>query len=172
MILPVVKYGDPVLITKAEKVEEITDEIRELVANMFETMYASEGIGLAAQQVGELKMVAVVDPSVGEDPEAKVVLINPEITEESEEVEPFQEGCLSFPEIRFDVVRPAGITVKALNMDGEEMEYKVDEIMARVFQHEIDHLNGIVFIDHLKGMAKQMIKTRIKNMKRKGEWDL
>ena len=171
MILPIVKYGDPVLTTKAEKIEEINDKIKELAANMFETMYASDGVGLAAQQVGELKMIAVMDPSAGEDPEAKVVLINPEITETSEECEPFQEGCLSFPEIRFDVVRPTSITVKALNLDGEEVTYEDDEFLARVMQHEIDHLNGVVFIDHLRGMAKQMVKTRIKGMKRRGEWD-
>jgi peptide deformylase len=171
MILPVVKYGDPVLTTKAEIIDEITDEIRELAENMFETMYAADGVGLAAQQVGELKMIAVVDPSAGEDPEARVVLINPEIIEESEECEPFQEGCLSFPEIRFDVVRPKAITVKAQNLEGEEVVYKDDEFLARIMQHEIDHLHGVVFIDYLKGMAKQMVKTRIKSMKRKGEWD-
>lgn len=171
MILPVVKYGDPVLVTKAERIESITDEIKELAANMFETMYVEEGIGLAAQQVGELIMLAVVDPSAGEDPEARVVLINPEIIETSEEIEAFQEGCLSFPEIRFDVDRPVKITVKALNLEGEEKIYQADDILARVMQHEIDHLNGIVFIDHLKGMAKQMVKTRIRNLKRKGEWD-
>jgi peptide deformylase len=138
---------------------------------MVETMRENDGIGLAANQVGVSKQVAIIDPSLGEDPEALIVLINPEIVEQAEEAEPFNEGCLSFPEIRIDVPRPVSVTVKALDLDGEEKTYKVDEILSRVFQHEIDHLNGVVFINYLKGLAKQMVLTRIKNMKKRGEWD-
>jgi peptide deformylase len=171
MIRKVVKFGDPVLEQKAEPIKEIDDEVKELVADMIETMHFEDGIGLAANQVGELKQVAVIDPSGGEDPEAVIVLINPEITEFSEEEEAFNEGCLSFPDIRFDVVRPAAIKLKALNLEGEEVEYDVDEILARVFQHEIDHLNGVLFIDYLKGMSKQMVMTRIRNKIKRGDWD-
>lgn len=171
MIRPVVTYGDPVLEQPAEPIEEITDEIRELVSDMLETMHFEDGIGLAANQVGEAKQVAVIDTSGGEDPEAVIVLINPVIEESSEETEPFNEGCLSFPDIRFDVVRPAAVKVRALNLEGEEQEYDVDGILARVFQHEIDHLHGVLFIDYLRGLSKQMVMTRIKNRIKRGEWE-
>jgi peptide deformylase len=172
MIRNVVKFGDPVLEKRAETIDKVDDEIRALVDDMVETMHFEDGIGLAANQVGELKRVAVVDPSAGEDPEKLIVLINPEIVEYGEETEPFNEGCLSFPEIRFDVVRPKSIKVEAEDMDGKEHTYELDGILARVFQHEIDHLNGVLFIDYLKGMSKQMVMTKIKNRMKRGEWDI
>ncbi len=170
MVLKVVKYGDPVLSAVAGKVEEVDEEIKELVRNMFETMQGQDGIGLAANQVGILKRVVVIDPSAGEDPEALLVLINPEIIS-SEGEETCEEGCLSFPEIRFDVSRPESIKVKALNLEGQEVVHEVKNLLAKIFTHEIDHLSGILFIDKLKGLAKEMVLTKIKRMKRNGEWD-
>lgn len=172
MRMPIIRYGEPVLETPAKDVEEIDEKIRELVANMLDTMYAADGIGLAANQVGVPKRVAVIDPSLGEDLDEVIVLINPEIVESAEEEESETEGCLSFPEIQFEVSRSVKVSVKAINLEGEEVVHDVEGMMARVFQHEIDHLNGVLFIDYLKGLAKEMVMTKIKNMKRRGEWDL
>ena len=171
MILPIVKYGDPVLEKRAEDVPGVDDELRQLVDDMFETMYENEGIGLAANQVGSLKRVAVISLPQEEDEEQVIVLVNPEIVERGEEEEVVEEGCLSFPEIRFNVSRPVNIKVEALDMDGKPVEFDVDGLLARVFQHEIDHLNGVLFTDYLRGMQKEMVMTRIKNMKKRGEWD-
>lgn len=171
MLRKVVKFGDPVLEKRAEPVKEIDSGVRELIDDMIETMHFEDGIGLAANQVGELKRVAVVDPSAGEDPDKLMVLINPEIVEYGEEEELFNEGCLSFPDIRFDVSRPVKIKVEAQNLEGEEIIYELEGLLARVFQHEIDHLNGVLFIDYLKGMSREMVMTRIKNKIKRGEWD-
>lgn len=170
MILPILKYGDPHLITPAEEVDEIDDEIRKLVEDMFETMYDEPGVGLAANQVGVLKRVAVVDLSIGEDPNAPLVLINPEIIEiEGEQAA--EEGCLSFPEIEIEITRPERIVVKALDLEGEEFTLEASNMLTRVICHEIDHLNGKVIIDFQTGLAKQMTLTRIKRLKRQGKWD-
>ena len=172
MILPIVKYGDPVLEKRAEDIDGIDDEVRQLVEDMFETMYENEGIGLAANQVGSLKRIAVIALPQGEGEEdLRIVLVNPEIVERGEEEEVIEEGCLSFPEIRFNVSRPVNIKVKAQDMKGEPLEFDIDGMLARVFQHEIDHLDGVLFTDYLRGMQKEMIMTRIKNMKKRGEWD-
>lgn len=171
MVLPIVKYGDPILEMRAEEIKEIDDDLRAFVADLTETMYVRDGIGLAANQVGSLRRVAVIDPSGGKEPDALIVLINPDIIETSDDLVEFNEGCLSFPEIHIDVVRPNAIKVRALTLDGEEMLYEVDGMLARIFQHEIDHLNGVLFIDHTRGLARQMLLTRIKGMKRRGEWD-
>jgi peptide deformylase len=170
MILPILKYGDPRLTTRAEDVEEIDGEIRKLVEDMFETLYNEPGIGLAANQVGVLKQVAVVDLSIGEDPAARLVLINPVIIEEEGE-QTAEEGCLSFPEIEIEIKRPERLVVKALDLEGEEYTLEAGNLLARAICHEIDHLNGKVIIDYQTGLAKQMTLTTIKRLKRQGNWD-
>lgn len=172
MVLPIVKYGDPVLQMRAEEIKEIDDEIRTLAADMIETMHAGDGIGLAANQVGSLHRIAVVDPSAGKDPDAIIVLINPDIIESGGDPVEVNEGCLSFPDVHIDVVRPDAITVRALDLNGDEMHYELTGMLSRIFQHEIDHLNGVLFIDHIRGLARHMVLTRIKGMKRRGEWDI
>jgi peptide deformylase len=140
--LQIRKIGDPVLRTKAKKIDEITEKINDLIDNMFETMYAEDGIGLAAPQVGILKRIAVVD--IRED--NKIVLINPEIIEEEGKAV-MEEGCLSVPEETGDVIRAEKIKVRTLDRDGNEIEFKAEGLEARAIQHEIDHLDGILFID-------------------------
>ena len=171
MLLTVVKYGNPILETPTEEVTEINDEIRQLVEDMQETMYDNEGVGLAANQVGSSKRIAIIDTSSGEDPEILLVLINPVITDYSEELDEMEEGCLSFPEIRFDIIRPYGVTLEATDLDGNKQVHEASGLLARVFQHELDHLDGKVFIRFLHGLNKQMVKTKIKNMKKRGEWE-
>ena len=170
MIRQIVKYGDPILTTPTEEVEEIDDEIRQLVEDMFETMYDAPGVGLSANQVGSPYRVAVVDISMGENPDDKVVLINPVIIEREGEQSAI-EGCLSFPEIEVEVPRPERIVVRALNLEGEQVELEAKNMLARVFCHEIDHLDGEVFINYQTGLAKQMTLTTIKRLKRQGAWD-
>ncbi len=170
MILPIVKYGDPVLTTAAEEIGEVDDEIRRLADDMVETMYAEPGIGLSANQVGVLKRVAVVDLSQGENPDELRVLINPEIVEVEGGVTE-EEGCLSFPGIALKIERPEKVVVRTLDLEGEERTIEGRGILARALAHEIDHLNGVVFIDYLTGLAKQMVLTEIKRLKRNGEWD-
>ena len=140
MILTIVKYPDPVLQQPGEPVTEFNDELRKFVADMFETMYAAQGIGLAAQQVGVAKRVAVIDLSAGKDPRQKLVLINPEVIERAgKQYE--EEGCLSFPEIREKVQRALTVRVRAQDLDGKWFEMDGEELLSRCFQHEIDHLS-------------------------------
>ena len=140
--LQIRKIGDPVLRTKAKKIDEITEKINDLIDNMFETMYAEDGVGLAAPQVGILKRIAIVD--IQED--NKIVLINPEIIEEEGKAV-MEEGCLSIPGETGDVIRAEKIKVRTLDRDGNEIEFKAEGLEARAIQHEIDHLDGILFID-------------------------
>lgn len=143
-ILNIRKLGDPVLRTKAKEVQEITDKTRELLDNMAETMYAAPGVGLAAPQVGVLQRIVVIDV---EDENGLVELINPVITEYSPEKVIVEEGCLSIPGQSGKVLRPARVTVKALDREGKEFELKAEGYLARAIQHELDHLDGILFID-------------------------
>jgi peptide deformylase len=169
MILKIVKYPEPVLQEKGADVVEFNDELRQFVADMFETMYASQGIGLAAQQVGVAKRVTVIDLSAGKDPEKKLVLINPEITlSEGKQYE--EEGCLSFPEIREKVQRAAKVHVRAQNEKGEWFEMDGEELLARAFQHEIDHLNGTLFIFRMSPLKRSLVLRRIKKLQADGEW--
>ncbi len=164
-ILPIYLYGNDVLKKKAKPVPEVGDEEIKLIQDMFETMNASSGIGLAANQVGELKQILVVDISELESGKGTkpIVMINPEIIEEEGEWE-MEEGCLSIPEIRENVRRPEKITVVYDDINMEEMELEVDGLLARVIQHEMDHLNGILFIDHLSSTKKTLLRSKLKKV--------
>jgi peptide deformylase len=169
MILKIVKYPDPVLEKKGADVTEFNDELRQFVADMFETMYASQGIGLAAQQVGVTRRVTVIDLSAGKVPAQKLVLINPEIIlSEGKQYE--EEGCLSFPEIREKVQRSAKVRVRAQNENGEPFEMDGEELLARAFQHEIDHLNGVLFIFRMSALKRSLCVRRIKKLQQEGNW--
>ena len=168
-IYPIVKYGDPVLEKPAKLIANFDAELEELAEDMFATMYAAQGIGLAAPQIGKSLRIAVVDVTSGKNPEAKIVLVNPEITHgEGEKRE--EEGCLSIPGFRGYVVRPHFVTVKAQNLKGELFEIRGEDLLARAFCHEIDHLHGILFLQHLSMLKRDLIKRKIKKLKKQGEW--
>ncbi|MCC6392409.1 MAG: peptide deformylase [Bryobacterales bacterium] len=172
MVYKIVKYGDPVLEKPCGAVEDAefgTAELREFAEDMFETMYSAKGVGLAAPQVGVSKRLTVIDCSVGEDPEQKLVLINPEITlKEGSQVG--EEGCLSIPGFREDVERAKKATIHARNLDGEPIEITGEDLLARAMQHELDHLNGILFLSHLSPLKRDLIRRKIKKMIKAGEW--
>lgn len=168
-IYPVVKYGDPILEKACAAITRFDAELKELTEDMFASMYAAQGAGLAAPQIGKSIRLTVVDVTAGKNPEAKIVLINPEIIHaEGEKRE--EEGCLSIPGFRGYVVRPQFVTVKAQNAEGEWFEMKAEDYLARAFCHEIDHLNGILYLSHLSMLKRDLIKRKIKKMKRQGEW--
>lgn len=165
----IVKYPDPVLAKRGEPVTLFDDKLKTLVEEMFESMYAAQGIGLAAPQIGLSQRLTVIDISFKKDPEAKIVLINPEIIDrEGQQYE--EEGCLSLPEIRDKVKRAAKVKVRAQNTDGEWFEIEGEELLARAFQHEIDHLDGVLFIDRLSRLKKDLIVRKIKKLIKNGEW--
>jgi peptide deformylase len=171
MVRKIVKYGDPVLEQSAEKVVEFgTEELNELIADMWETMYAAKGVGLAAPQVGVSKRISVIDVSVGEDETQKIVIINPEVTSK-EGKQTGEEGCLSIPGFRELVTRANQVTVKAQNANGEPIEIAGEELLARALLHEIDHLHGILFLNHLSALKRDIIKRKIKKLQKSGEWD-
>lgn len=170
MVLKVVKYGDPVLEVKTDPVTEFdTPELHKLVQDMFDTMYASKGIGLAAPQVGVRKQVTVIDVSAGEEGGERVVLINPEIVERSGS-QLGEEGCLSIPGFREDVKRAMQIKVRARDAKGNPVEYIADELFSRCMQHEIDHLHGILFLSHLSPLKRDLIRRKIRKLQKAGEW--
>jgi peptide deformylase len=165
----VVKYPDPVLSKPAETVTEFNADIARLVDEMFDSMYAAQGIGLAAPQINISKRITVIDVSFKERPEDKLALINPVILDrEGKQIE--EEGCLSLPEIREKVTRAAWVKVRAQNVKGETFEVEGEELLARALQHEIDHLNGILFIDHLSRLKRDLVQRRIKKLQKNGEW--
>ncbi len=169
MILTIVKYPDPVLQQPGEPVTEFDSELRKFVADMFETMYASQGIGLAAQQVGVAKRITVIDLSSGKDPAKKLVLINPEIiSREGKQYE--EEGCLSFPDIREKVVRAAKVSIRAQDEKGKWFEMDGEELLSRAFQHEIDHLDGMLFIFRMSALKRDLNLRKIRKMQREGTW--
>src|SRR2546425_3064781 len=148
MIYPVVKYGHAVLEKTAKPIEKFDEELAKLCQDMFESMYAASGVGLAAPQIGIAKRLAVIDVTVGKNPEAKIVLANPEIIHaEGEQRE--EEGCLSLPGFRGSVIRPMYVTVRAQDVTGKSYEMRSEGLLARAFCHEIDHLNGVLFLQHL-----------------------
>jgi peptide deformylase len=169
MILKIVKYPDPVLSQPGEPVTEFNDELRELVANMFETTYAAQGIGLAAPQVGVSKRLTVIDLSVGKDPKEKLVLINPEvISSEGKLYE--EEGCLSFPDIREKIVRAAKVRIRAQDEYGKWFEMDGEDLLSRAFQHEIDHLDGLLFIFRMSPLKRNLNLRKIRKMQSEGTW--
>ena len=169
MILKIVKYPAPVLQQPGEPVTEFNDELRQFVADLFETMYASKGIGLAAQQVGVAKRVTVVDLSLGQDPAQKIALINPEVIHrEGKQYE--EEGCLSFPEIRERISRAAKVRVRAQDQDGKWFEMDGEELLSRAFQHEIDHLDGILFIFRMSALKRNLNLRKIRKLQSEGKW--
>lgn len=171
MVRKILKYGEPVLEQLAEPVTEFnTEELEKTIADMFETMYAAKGVGLAAPQIGLSKRISVIDISVGEDETKKLVLINPEVVS-SEGKQVGEEGCLSIPGFREPVARANKVTVKAHNQKGEVVELQGDELLARAFLHEIDHLQGVMFISHLSALKRDIIRRKIKKLQKSGEWD-
>ncbi len=175
MILPVVKYGHPALRQKGARIEKITPEIKSLVADMLETMHANKGVGLATQQVGKALQLTVIDVREVKDRPSTLelkgkpadvsdfmplVLINPEIKPFGEPVAG-GEGCLSFPEIYAEITRPESVDVKALNQKGKPIEFRCGGLLARIVQHEVDHLNGILFIDRMSAATKSELKPEL-----------
>jgi peptide deformylase len=169
MIRPILKYGDELLHDRARPVEAITEEIHRLIDDMVETMYAAPGVGLAAPQVGILLRVFVIDLSIGRDPSALIVMINPEFVER-DGMQLEEEGCLSVPGFNATVVRPSRATVKGLDRAGNEQQREGVGLLARALQHEIDHLDGTLFVDRLRGIKRDLIVRRIKKLTRAGKW--
>lgn len=169
MIYPIVKFGNPVLEKPAETVSTFDEDLQKLIDDMFESMYAAHGVGLAAPQIGIGKRIAVIDVSFKEDPKAKLVLINPEIIH-SEGKHTQSEGCLSIPDFRENVTRPNKVTVRAQDVQGEVFEKTGEELLARALLHETDHLNGKLYISHLSALKRDLIKRKIRKLIKAGEW--
>ncbi len=169
MIYPIVKYPNTVLEKPTEQVTVFDDDLRKLTDDMFESMYAAQGVGLAAPQIGKSLRVAVIDVSIGKNPEARLVLANPEIVHaEGEQRE--EEGCLSLPSFRGMVMRPLFVTVCAQNAAGEPWEMRGENLLARAFCHEIDHLDGVLFIQHLGMLKRDLIRRKIRKLLKAGQW--
>ncbi len=169
MIYPIVKYGDPVLEKVAQPVTKFDDELKKLVEDMFESMYEAKGVGLAAPQIGISLHLAVIDVTFKEDPNAKIVLCNPQIIK-VEGKQTGSEGCLSIPEFRENVTRPNRVTVRAQDVNGNWFEKTGEELLARAFLHETDHLNGKLYISHVSALKRDLIKRKIKKLVKAGEW--
>ena len=169
MIYPIVKYGDPVLEAPAAPVTNFDDELRQLVEDMFESMYAAHGVGLAAPQIGISKRIAVIDVTFKEDPEAKIVLVNPEIVHTEGRINS-NEGCLSLPDFREKVTRARTVTARAQNVKGETIEVTGDDLLARALLHETDHLNGKLYIGHISALKRDIMKRKIRKLMKQGEW--
>jgi peptide deformylase len=169
-IRPIVKYGDPVLHKASEPVREIDGAIATLVGDMVETMYAAPGIGLAAPQIAVPLRVIVIDLSVGEGKGQLITLVNPEFVErEGEQLH--EEGCLSVPGYGASPVRPARVVVKGLDMDGRERVYEGKDLLARAFCHEIDHIDGFVFVDRLSPLKRDLLKRKLKKRVKNDDWE-
>jgi peptide deformylase len=165
-ILPIRRYPDPVLRQKARPVDPKDPQLPALVADLFDSMYAAEGVGLAANQVGLAVRVAVIDTSAGEDPQARLVLINPEIVSTGGELLEEDEGCLSFPGLRAKARRGERAVVRATGLDGAPFELEAVGLLGKALQHEVDHLNGRLFIDHLPLGQQALVSGKLKQMKR------
>ncbi len=165
----VVKWPDPVLAKRGETVTVFDAKLKKLVEEMFDSMYAAQGIGLAAPQIAISQRITVIDVSFKKNPEEKIVLINPEIVEmRGKQVE--EEGCLSLPEIREKVSRAEWVKVRAQDVNGEWFEVEGEELLARALQHEIDHLEGVLFIDRLSRLKRDLVIRKIKKLIKNGEW--
>lgn len=169
MIYRIVKYGNPVLDQVAAAVTDFNSDLQKLVSDMFESMYAAHGVGLAAPQIGISRHVAVIDVTSGEDPAQKIVLCNPEIVH-TEGKQTNDEGCLSLPGFRAPVTRGKKVTVRAQNVTGAWFEMTGEDLLARAFLHETDHLNGRLFITHVSALRRDMIKRKIRKLIKDGEW--
>jgi peptide deformylase len=169
MIYRIVKYGDPVLEKPAAPVEVFDDQLRKLLDDMFESMYAAHGVGLAAPQIGISKRIAVIDVTFKEDPNAKLVLLNPQIIH-TEGKQKGSEGCLSIPDFREPVTRPMRVTVRAQDATGKWFEKTGEEMLARAFMHETDHLNGRLYIHHISALKRDLMKRKIRKLVKAGEW--
>ena len=169
MIRPILRYGERPLHERASDVSAIDDQVQALVEDMIETMYAAPGVGLAATQIGIPLRMFVVDVSVGRSPSDLHVLINPAFVER-EGMQLEEEGCLSVPGFNATVVRPARAVIRALDRNGSEQTIEGKDLLARAFQHEMDHLDGMVFVDRLRGIKKELIVRKINKLKRAGRW--
>jgi len=169
MIYPIVKYGREVLEQPARAVSDFNHELEKLVGDMFETMYAASGVGLAAPQIGLGLRVCVIDVNSGEKPESKLVLVNPVIVN-TEGEQTLEEGCLSLPDFRAKTPRPQRVTVRAQDITGKDFTMTGEGLLARAFCHETDHLDGKLFIQHLSRLKRESIKRRVRTMMRAGEW--
>jgi peptide deformylase len=171
MIYPIVKYGQPVLEKRGEDITEFdTPELHQLIEDMFDSMYAAKGVGLAAPQIGVGKRLAVIDITTGEDPAQKIVLINPQIVK-TEGSQKSEEGCLSLPTFREQVVRPLKVTVVAQDAKGKQFEMAGDDLLARAFLHETDHLNGKLYISHISALKRDLIRRKVRKLQKAGEWE-
>ncbi len=169
MVLPILKYGALELKTPSKPITVFNGELEKIAKNMIETMYSAPGIGLAAPQIGLNIRLATIDLSVGEDPSQLIVICNPEIVSSSGE-QKSEEGCLSIPEFSDTVVRPGNLSVKGQDIHGNKIRFEANELLARCFSHEIDHLDGILFIDRLSSLKKTLIRNKIKKLAKAGEW--
>jgi peptide deformylase len=169
MVYPIVKFPDPILQRPSEAVTVFDDDLRRLVDDMFESMYVAHGIGLAAPQIGVPKRITVIDLSFQKTPADKIALINPEVvTKEGKIFE--EEGCLSLPDIREKVARAANVKIRAQDLEGNWFEREADDLLARAFQHEIDHLDGILFIFRISALKRDFVLRKIRKLQRAGEW--
>lgn len=170
MIYDIVKYGDPVLDNEAEDIIEFdTPDLHKLIEDMFESMYAAKGVGLAAPQIGIGRKIAVIDCSLGEKPEEKLVLINPKILRaEGKQTE--EEGCLSVPGFRERVTRATKVAIQAQDARGETFEMTGEDLLARAFQHETDHLFGRLYISHISRLKRDLIRRKVRKLRKAGEW--
>ena len=166
-LLPILSFPDPRLRTIAQPVKEITDEIRQLAADMLETMYQAPGIGLAATQVDRHIQLIVID--ISENKDQPLVFINPKLTPLTEEKQPYEEGCLSVPQIYDKVERASRVKIEALNLDGEKIEIDADSLLAVCIQHEMDHLNGKLFVDYLSPLKRQRAREKVEKVVRQRE---
>ncbi len=169
MIRPILRYGDPVLHEPARQVGALTLDIDRLIADMIETMYAAPGVGLAAPQIGVPLRLFVVDLSAGRDPHGLIVMVNPTFVER-DGMQLEEEGCLSIPGFNATVVRPERVVLKALDRSGAELRREGTGLLARAFQHEMDHLDGTLFVDRLRGLKRDLIVRKIRKLTRAGQW--
>jgi peptide deformylase len=169
MVYPIVKFPDPILQRPTEPVTAFDDDLRRLIDDMFESMYVAHGIGLAAPQIGIPKRLTVIDLSFQKKPEDKMALINPEVVFKEGKIYE-EEGCLSLPDIREKVARAAKVKIRAQDLEGNWFERDADDLLARAFQHEIDHLDGVLFIFRISALKRDFVLRKIRKLQRAGEW--
>ena len=167
---PIIKWGHPVLHAPAAAVKDFDASIRTLIVDMVETMYAAPGIGLAAPQIGVPLRVIVVDLSLGQDKRQLITLVNPELVERQGE-QRHDEGCLSLPGYGGSPVRPARVVVRGLDLDGQQRSYEAADLLARAFCHEIDHVDGLLFVDRLSPLKRDLLKRKLRKRARAGDWE-